>query len=160
MTATSKSTTFLTKVRDTKSAEMTATVIPVSLTSTTTARKSTSTIMMAARTSATITSTIATKETVIVTPRTWKTKVYEKKSAFIIGDNMIKKIDGYLLSSFVNYKYIVVARLFISAKTVDIFEYIKPMQKDFNPDVYILHVGANKLLFNKSQEQISLDILN
>ena len=73
---------------------------------------------------------------------------------------MIKKIDGYLRTSFVNYKYIVETRLFISAKTVDIFEYIKPMQKDFNPDVYIQHVGANNLLFNKSQEQISLDILN
>ena len=36
----------------------------------------------------------------------------------------------------------------------------KPTQRDFNPDVYLLHVGTNDLSSNKSPEQISLDILN
>ena len=39
-------------------------------------------------------------------------------------------------------------------------DYIKPTQRDFNPDVYLLHVGTNDLSSNISPEQISLDILN
>ena len=51
--------------------------------------------------------------------------------------------------------------LFLSAKTIDMLDYIKPTQsRNFNPDVYLLHVGTNDLSSNKSPEQISLDILN
>ena len=39
-------------------------------------------------------------------------------------------------------------------------DYIKPTQRDFDPDEYLLHVGTNGLFSNKSPEQISLDILN
>ena len=39
-------------------------------------------------------------------------------------------------------------------------DYIKPTQRDFNPDAYLLHVGANDLSSNKFPEQISLGILN
>ena len=40
------------------------------------------------------------------------------------------------------------------------FDYIKPMPRYFNHDVYLLHVGTNDLSSDKSREQISLDILN
>ena len=73
---------------------------------------------------------------------------------------MVKRIDGYLLTSSINYRYIVKVRPFLSAKTIDMVDYIKPIQRDFNPDVYLLHVGTNDLSSNKSLEQISLDILN
>ena len=72
----------------------------------------------------------------------------------------VKKIDGYLLTSSINHRYIVKVRPFLSAKTIDMVDYIKPTQRDFNPDVYLLHVGTNDLSSNKSPEQISLDILN
>ena len=39
-------------------------------------------------------------------------------------------------------------------------DYIKPTQRDFNPDVYLLYVVINDLTSNKSPAQISLDILN
>ena len=83
-----------------------------------------------------------------------------RKTAFIIGDSMVKKIDGYLLTRSVNYKYIVRVRPFLSAKKIDMLDYIKPTQRDFNPDVYLLYAGTNDLSSNKSPEQISLDILN
>ena len=83
-----------------------------------------------------------------------------RKTAFIIGDSMVKNIDGYLLTSSVNHKYNVKVRPFLSAKTIDMLEYIKPTKRDFNPDVYLLHVGTNDLFSNKSPEQISMDILN
>ena len=79
-----------------------------------------------------------------------------RKTAFIIGDSMVKKIDGYLLTSSVNHKYIVKVRPFLSAKTIDMLDYIKPTQRD----EYLLHVGTNDLSSNKSPEQISLDILH
>ena len=83
-----------------------------------------------------------------------------RKTAFIIGDSMVKKIDGYLLTSSINHRYIVKVRPFLSAKTIDMVDYIKPTQRDFNPDVYLLHVRTNDLSSNKSPKQISLDILN
>ena len=83
-----------------------------------------------------------------------------RKTAFIIGDSMVKKIDGYLLTSPINRRYIVKVRPFLSVKTIDMVDYIKPTQRDFSPDVYLLHVGTNELSSNKSPEQISLDILN
>ena len=83
-----------------------------------------------------------------------------RKTAFIIGDSMVKKNDGYLLTSSVNHKYIVQVRPFLSAKTIDMLDYIKPTKRDFNPDVCLLHVGTNDLSSNKSPEQISMDILN
>ena len=83
-----------------------------------------------------------------------------RKTAFIMGDSMVKKTDGYLLTSSINHIYIVKVRPFLSAKTIDMVNYIKPTQIDFNPDVYLLHVGTNDLSSNKSPEQISLDILN
>ena len=83
-----------------------------------------------------------------------------RKTAFIIRDSMVKKIDGYLLTSSVNHKYIVKVRPFLSAKTIDMLDYIKPTKRDFNPDVYLLHVGTNDLSSSKSPEQISMDILN
>ena len=83
-----------------------------------------------------------------------------RKAAFIIGDSMVKKIDEYLLTSSINHRYIVKVRPFLSAKTVDMVDYIKPTQRDFIPDVYLLHVGTNDLSSNKFPEQISRDILN
>ena len=83
-----------------------------------------------------------------------------RKTAFIIGDSMVKKIDEYLLTSSINHRYIVKVRPFLSAKTVDMVDYIKPTQRDFIPDVYLLHVGTNDLSSNKFPEQISRDILN
>ena len=83
-----------------------------------------------------------------------------RKTAFIIRDSMVKKTDGYLLTSSINHRYIVKVRPFLSAKTIDMVDYIKPTQRDFSPDVYLLHVGTNYLFSNKSPEQISPDILN
>ena len=73
---------------------------------------------------------------------------------------MVKITDGYLLTSSVNHKYIVKVRPFVSAKTIDMLDYIKPTKRDFNPDVYLLHVGTNDQPSTKSLEEISMDILN
>ena len=57
-----------------------------------------------------------------------------KKSALIVGDSMIKKkTDGYLLTSSINHKYIVKMRPFVTAKTDDMYDHIKPTQRNFQP---------------------------
>ena len=91
---------------------------------------------------------------------TTKKQKQTRKTAFIIGDGMVKKVDDYLLTSSVNHKYIVKVRPFLSAKTIDMLGYIKPTQRDFIPDVCLLHVGTKDLSSNKFPEQIPLDILN
>ena len=50
-------------------------------------------------------------------------------------------------------------RPFLSAKAIDMLDYIKPTQRDFNPDEYLIHLGTNELSSKKSLEE-SLDILN
>ena len=49
-----------------------------------------------------------------------------RKTAFIIGEGMVKRIDGYLLTSSINHRYIVKVRPFLSAKTIDMVDFIKP----------------------------------
>ena len=60
----------------------------------------------------------------------------------MVGDSMIKKIDGYLLTSSVNYKYLVEVRPFLAAKTVDMFDFVKPIYRDLIPEAYVMHIGT------------------
>ena len=82
-----------------------------------------------------------------------------KTSVFIVGDSMIKKVDGYLLASSLKQQYLVKTRPFSTAKTIDMYDYIKPTQRDFKPEIFILHVGTNDLPLNKSPKEISEDIV-
>ena len=72
---------------------------------------------------------------------------------------MIKKVDGHLLTSSLKHQYLVKTRPFSTAKTIDMYDYIKPTQRDFKPEIFILHVGTNDLLLNKSPKEISEDIV-
>ena len=68
-----------------------------------------------------------------------------KTSLFIVGDSMIQKIDGYLLTRFLKHQYLVKARPFLTAKTTNMYDYIKPTQRDFKPEIFVLHIGINDL---------------
>ena len=81
-----------------------------------------------------------------------------KKKVFIIGDSMIKKVDGYLLTNSIKHKYLVKVRPFLAAKTVHMFDYVKPIQRDFDPDAYILHIGTNDLTTDKKPDEICSEI--
>ena len=72
---------------------------------------------------------------------------------------MIKKVDGYLLTSSLKHEYLVKTRPFSTAKTIDMYDYIKPTQRDFKPEIFILHFGTNDLPLNKSLKEISEDIV-
>ena len=78
-----------------------------------------------------------------------------KTSVLIVGDSMIKKVNGYLLTSSLKHQYLVKTRPFPTAKTIDMYDYIKPIQRDFKPEMFILHVGTNDLPLNKSPKEIT-----
>ena len=83
-----------------------------------------------------------------------------KRYAFIIVDSMLKKTDGYLLTNFINHKFMVKTRVFPAAKTKDMKDYIKPTKRDFDPDLYIFHAGTNDLSLDKPDAEIATDITN
>ena len=72
---------------------------------------------------------------------------------------MIKKVGGHLLTSSLKHQYLVKTRPFSTAKTIDMYDYIKPTQRDFKPEIFVLQVGTNDLPLNKSPKEISEDIV-
>ena len=71
---------------------------------------------------------------------------------------MIKKVDGYLLTNSSKYNYLVKVRPFLAPKAVDMFDCVKPTQRNFDPDAYILHIGTNDLTTYKKLDKICSEI--
>ena len=68
---------------------------------------------------------------------------------------MIKKIYGNLLTKSINHKFLVKVIPFTTAKTIDRYDHVKPTLRDFNPGLFIIHVGTNDLLLNKTRNEIA-----
>ena len=82
-----------------------------------------------------------------------------KTSVFIVGDSMIKKVDGYLLTSSLKHQYLVKTRSFSTAKTIEMHDYIKPIPRHFKPEIFILHFRTNDLPVNKLPKEMSEEIV-
>ena len=82
-----------------------------------------------------------------------------KRFAFIIGNSMVKDIDGYLLTGSIKIKFIGQVRPYSSSETVDMQDYVKPTKRDFDPFLYILHDGTNDLWLEVTLEAISKRII-
>ena len=82
-----------------------------------------------------------------------------KKKVIIIGDRMIKKTDGYLLTGSINHKYLVKIRPFLAAKSVDMLDYVKPIQRDLDREAYVIHIGIKDLTTDKTPDEIFSEIL-
>ena len=72
---------------------------------------------------------------------------------------MIKEVDGLLLTSSLKHQYLLKTRTFLAAKTIDMCSYLKPAQRDFKPEIFVLYVGTNDLFLNKLSKQFSEDIV-
>ena len=68
---------------------------------------------------------------------------------------MVKDIDDYLFTGSIKRKFIVKVRPFSSTKMVDMQDHIKPMKGDFDPSLYLLHVGTNDVSLEDTPEAIS-----
>ena len=82
-----------------------------------------------------------------------------KETVFILGDSMVKKVNGFHLTKHIKHKYLVKVRSFSSAKTRCMHDHVKPTMRDFNPERVILHVGTNDLNSDKTASQIANSIV-
>ena len=64
-----------------------------------------------------------------------------------------------MLRSLINHKYLVEVRPFLTAKSVDMFDYVKPIQRDLDPEAYAIHMGTNNLTTDKISGEICSEIL-
>ena len=55
---------------------------------------------------------------------------------------MTEKVNGYLLIKFMNHKFLVKVRPFTAAKTINIYDHLKPILRDLNPSLFIIFVGT------------------
>ena len=53
-----------------------------------------------------------------------------KDTVFIVGDSMIKKIDGYLLTKSISHKFLVKVRPFTTAKTIGMYDHLIPTLRE------------------------------
>ena len=84
-----------------------------------------------------------------------------KEKIFIVRDSMIKNINRYLLTKSINHKFLVKVRPFTgAARTIDMYDYLKPTSRDFNPGFFIIHVCTNNLPLNKTSNEIAEEIVN
>ena len=83
-----------------------------------------------------------------------------KPSIFIMGDSMVKKLNGYLLTKKVKHKGIVKVRPFTTAKVSCMQDHVKPTIRDINPPQIILHGGANDLKTERTASQIAKSIFD
>ena len=69
------------------------------------------------------------------------TKTTEPTKVIIVGDSMIKHLNGFRMST---KETRVQIAIFPGATTLDMTDHIKPIQRK-RPDKLILHVGTNNL---------------
>ena len=83
----------------------------------------------------------------------------DKKSVVVLGDSMLKLLNGYEMSKRVNSDCNVYVKSFSGATTQCMEDYIKPSLRK-NPNHFIIHVGTNDLATDKTPEGIAEKIVN
>ena len=78
-----------------------------------------------------------------------------KETALIVGDRMVKKINGFYLTKDIKHKYLVKMRLFSSAKTISMHDHTKLTIRAINPEHIILHGSTNDVKLKKTASQIA-----
>ena len=86
-------------------------------------------------------------------------KEKNEKSIFVIGDSMVKQLNGWEMSKKLNANCKVFVKTFSGAKTTCMHDYVKPSVRS-SPDHFILHVGTNDLSSDKSPEEIARSIID
>ena len=81
-----------------------------------------------------------------------------KKKTWIVGDSIVKRIDGWRLNQ--RMRSTVSVRSIPGAKTKGMIHNVKGCLEDTSPDFIILHHGTNDLNSNSTSEEIANKILN
>ena len=77
-----------------------------------------------------------------------------KTNVYILGDSMIKKLNGYLLTREIRHKHLVKVRSFSGAKISCMTDHVKPTLRDINSDHIVLHADTNDLRTENTASQI------
>ena len=78
--------------------------------------------------------------------KTEKLVVNEKKKVFVLGDSMVKHIQGgWDITKKLEHKHKVYTRQFAGSKGICINDYVKPCIRENNPNQIIFHVGTNDI---------------
>ena len=83
-----------------------------------------------------------------------------KKSAYIVGDSIVKEVKGFELSKSIKHKYSVRVRFHPSTKTSCINDHVKLAIRNQEADHIILHTGTNELSSDETPVQICNDTVN
>ena len=78
----------------------------------------------------------------------------------ILGDSMMKNVNGFLLTGNLNHKFLEKLRSFPGTKARCLHDYAKPTMRDFNLNQIILQVGTNDLNSEKASSQIANSIID
>ena len=84
----------------------------------------------------------------------------KQETVYILGDSMVKKLNGYLLTRKVRHKFLVKVRPFSGAKVSCMVDHVKPTLRDDKPDHIILHTGTNDLRSEKTSSNIAKSIVD
>ena len=78
-----------------------------------------------------------------------------KTNVYILGDSMVKKLNGYLLTRKIRHKHLVKVRSFSGVKISCMTNRVKPTLRDINPDHIVLHASTNDLRTENTASQIA-----
>lgn len=82
----------------------------------------------------------------------------KKNKVYILGDSMVKHVQGWEINRKLDYQQNVYVRQFSGAKTKCMNDYVKPCTRENDPDHIIFHVGTNDIPSTKTPECIAQSI--
>ena len=82
-----------------------------------------------------------------------------KETVLILGDSMVKILNGLLLTRKFKHKCLVKVRSFSSVKVKCMHDHVKPTVRDFTPEHIILYCGTDYLNFEQTASQIAKSII-
>ena len=78
-----------------------------------------------------------------------------KTNVYILGDSVVKKLNGYLLTRKIKYKHLVNVHSFSGAKISFMTDHVKQTFRDINPDHIVLQASTNDLRTENTPSQIA-----
>ena len=78
----------------------------------------------------------------------------------MIGDSVLKKLNGYLVMKKNKHKGIVKVRPFTTAKVSCMQDHVKPTIRGINSQQVILHISTNDLKTERTAVQIAKSIID
>ena len=77
---------------------------------------------------------------------------------FILGDNITKNVNGYLLTKKLRQKQLIKVRWFSGSKVSCMYDHVKPTIQEFKLNHIIVHLGTNELKSTETASQISRSV--